>query len=54
MAKEHHTRNIFVLLKKKGWMAILWNTSYLQKSKLGVPVMAQWLTNTTSNHKAAG
>ena len=31
-----------------GWVAVL------KRKKLGVPVVAQWLTNLTRNHEFAG
>ena len=33
---------------------VLQNLSALQKKGLGVPVVAQWLTNPTRNHEVAG
>ena len=30
------------------------NVEDIKKAKIGVPVVAQWLTNPTSNHEASG
>ena len=49
MKKEHNQ-----LIKKGGRKGILKCEKFLKNKVVGVPIMAQWLINTTRKHDVAG
>ena len=54
LQETHFTSRDTYKLKVRGWKKIFHANMDQKKAGVGVPVLAQWLTNPTRNHKVAG